>query len=263
MPTAVKTDPATGVAVVRPSVYYSLGSPHWKNMTRGPFAPYTYHYSKPGEGWKDGEMATMNMANWGGAGKWYSALMRLDVALGFGQYEQSVKVGVGKGVTTTFYLSEYNQADDKPKDKNQEIDFEFAGQTIVQTNVWKPGGKEEQFSFKYDKLEDSTGGWGFNVYRYRIDWEPATITWSVDVSGSGNSFVPIHSQDMASVGRYEESLCYVYISFWQGWTPDGSKFDGEDAKANCGESGACHQAFYFQPLKFTPSNSNTLVILAS
>jgi hypothetical protein len=68
----LKNDPARGVTVASPSVYYSLGSPHWINMTRGPFAPYPYHYSKPGEGWKDGEMATMNLANWGGKGTWYT-----------------------------------------------------------------------------------------------------------------------------------------------------------------------------------------------
>jgi beta-glucanase (GH16 family) len=99
------------------------------------------------------------------------------------------------------------------------------------------------------------------VYRYKIDWEPDAITWSVDLKESGNSYVPIHSQDMAQVSSYAESLCHVYISFWHGWTPDGSQFDGKNAKANCGEPGPCYQAFYFQPLKFTPSESNKLITL--
>jgi hypothetical protein len=27
---------------------------------------------------------------------------------------------------------------------------------------------------------ESTSGWGADVYRYKIDWEPRTVTWSVD-----------------------------------------------------------------------------------
>ena len=52
--------------------------------------------TRPGDGWNGGEMATMNMAKWGRGG-WYSARMVLSMALGFGQYEQSIKVGSGSG----------------------------------------------------------------------------------------------------------------------------------------------------------------------
>jgi hypothetical protein len=259
------------VTVAGQSVYYSLGSPAWTNLTEGPYAPFTYGYSPPGGGWAGGEMATMNMANWGGAGAWYSAKMRLGVALGFGQYEQSVKVGSGSGVTTTFYLSEFKQ------DKFQEIDFEFSGHCTagaspcgtqsVQTNVWWQGRQYPVVSPVWTgapphPLPDTTSGWGADVYRYRIDWEPGTVTWSVDRTGSGNGYVVIRTQDMATVGSYDESRCYPFISFWQGWTPDGSPFlDGADAPGTCGASGACYQAFYFQSLKFTPSANNRLVTL--
>jgi Glycosyl hydrolases family 16 len=275
MSTVLKSDPANGVSVVGKSVYYSLGSTHWQNLT-GTYAAATYSYSAPGpkSGWPDGEMATMNMANWGGEGKWYSAEMRLNVALGFGQYEQSIKVGAGSGLTTTFYLCE------KDKDQNQEIDFEFSGhcnnnQTPpcgtqgVWTNWWWKGNQHPNMTPLWvgtppKPLPDTTSRWGKSVYRYMIDWEPDTVTWSVDLTGTGNSYVAIRTQDMKAT-PYNESLCYVIISFWHGgWTPDNSPFlAGKDAPAKCGESGPCYQAFYFQSLKFTPSaKNNHLVTLA-
>ena len=126
MPVEIKSDPANGVAVAGKTVYYSLASPHWTNLNRSPFAPYTYHYSPRGGAWKDGEMATMNMANWNQR-DWNSPCLALKVALGYGWYEQSIKVGKGGGVTTAFYLSEYDQNQNEPRDQLQEIDFEFSG----------------------------------------------------------------------------------------------------------------------------------------
>jgi len=100
MPQLLKSDPANGVGVAAGSVFFSLGSTHWQNLTGGSYAAATFDYSPPGgKAWADGEMATMNMANWGGEGKWYSAKRRLNLALGYGTYEQSLKVGVGSGVT--------------------------------------------------------------------------------------------------------------------------------------------------------------------
>jgi hypothetical protein len=112
-------------------------------------------------------------------------------------------------------------------------------------------------------MPDTTSGWGTNVYRYMIDWEPDTITWSVDLTGSGNNYVTIRTQQMAEIGLYNESLCYAFISFWGYYSPRSDKFlDGEDATADCGASGRCYQAFFFQSLKFTPSANNRLVTLA-
>ena len=74
---------------------------------------------------------------------------------------------------------------------------------------------------------------------------------------------PTLTQDMATVGSYDESLCYPFIGFWKGWAPDGSPcLNGQDASGNCGASGPCYQAFYFQSLKFTPSANNRIVTLA-
>jgi hypothetical protein len=225
-------------------------------------------------------MATMNMADWGRKGEWYSAKMRLEKALGFGAYEQSIKVGKGSGVITTFYLSE------KDKDTLQEIDFEFVGHRYlpvkpgqpcgtesVWTNVWLNGQQFGETTPLWagdrpppGRMPDSTQDWGFSVYRYKIDWERNTVSWSVDRTGIGNSYEVIRKEDISKFG-YKEELCYPFISFWHdpnGWSPDGSPFlKGEDATGDCGASGKCYQAFYFQSLKFTPSSSNQITRLGS
>jgi len=279
----INTDPALGVTAKDGSVYYSLGSNLWTQLTSGPHAKDTYSYSpQGGPGWKDGEFATMNMAKWDT--NWYSAKMRLEKALGFGTYEQSIKVGKGSGVITAFYLSEHDV------DQIQEIDFEFSGHcnplsspdytcgtAFVQTNVWHNG---QQFPFP-DKLwvhdepqpppyPDSTQGWGFNVYRYKIDWGPNVVSWFVDRSGSGTNYKFLRSHDISKFD-YQEQLLFPFISFWvdvkdgvPGWSPDGSKFDfGQSATGDCGPSGKCYQAFFFQSLKFTPHKSNKITRIGS
>jgi hypothetical protein len=120
MPQVLKSDPANGVTVMGRSVFYSLNSTHWQNLTQHN-ASATYSYTPPIPANGNVEMATMNMAKFGTDNKFYSAKLRLGVALGFGQYEQSIKVGKGSGICTAFYLSQYD------KDQIQEIDFEMAG----------------------------------------------------------------------------------------------------------------------------------------
>jgi hypothetical protein len=287
----INTNPAQGITAVAGSAYFSLGSPLWIQRTEGPFAKYTYSYAPPGHGWDDGEMATMNMARWGNNPKdeWYSASMRLNMALGFGAYEQSLKVGKGSGVTTTFYLCEENAV------QLQEIDFEFSGHCYkpgehcdkpveqcdkpgehcgtasAWTNVWWKEKQHEEATLLWpvskppSPMPDTTQGWGKSVYRYKIDWERDVVKWSVDLTGTGNSYQVIRSQEMSAIGAdYDEGLCYPFISFWTGWTPDGSPFlKGEDATGKCGDSGACYQAFYFQSLKFTPSSRNQITRIGS
>jgi hypothetical protein len=270
----LKNDPEHGVGVAGGSVYFSLGSTHWQNLV-GWNPKATYNYSPPSPNNDNLEMATLNMAKFGTDGKFYSARLRLDVALGFGRYEQSIKVGKGQGICTAFYLSQ------KEKDQNQEIDFEFAGHCNkdakppcgtqgVWTNVWWGGKQYPNMTPLWvgtppTKLPDTTSGRGKGVYRYMIDWEPETVTWSVDLTGTGNSYVAIRTQAMAGIGRYDESLCQVFFGFWPGFSPgDGSEFqNGNDAETECDKYGRCYQAFLFQPLKFTPSaTNNRLVTLA-
>jgi hypothetical protein len=276
----INTDPALGVTVKDGSAYYSLGSSLWTQLTGGPHAKDTYSYSPPGSpGWKDGEFATMNMAKWDT--NWYSAKMRLEKALGFGTYEQSIKVGQGSGVITAFYLSQHDI------DQIQEIDFEFSGNctgdntpenpcgtACVQTNVWNNKKQDPQYPTKLwagnefpdrNHMPNNTQGWGFDVYRYKINWGPDLVQWFVDRTGRGNDYKFLREVDISLFG-YKEDLLFPFISFWwdekNGWSPDGSKFKyGEDAEGHCGASGKCYQAFFFQSLKFTPSQSNRITRL--
>jgi beta-glucanase (GH16 family) len=274
----INTDPALGVTVKDNTAYYSLGSNLWRQLTVGWFAKETWHYSPPGPppAWKDGEFATMNMRDWDKNHNWSSAKMRLEKALGFGTYEQSLRVGKGTGLVTTFYLSEYD------RDQHQEIDFEFSGNcnppsdpdhdkfcgtAMVQTNVWDPRGTNKQFPY-YNKLwsgkelppkplPDTTEGWGFDVYRYKIDWQPKTVQWSVDRTGKGTNYTFLREHDVSSFG-YKEELMYPFFSFWPGlgWSPDGSKFDPN-------QPDKLYQAFFFQALRFTPSASNKITRIGS
>ncbi len=270
----IATDLERGIKTAGQSVYYSLGSPDWENLTGGPYAQDTYTYfapDDPASRWPLGEYACMSMANWGNEDSWYSAQMRLNQALGFGTYEQSIKVGAGSGVTSTFYLNEFTGQ------QNQEIDFEFAGDqsegcdsSKCWTNVWSHGTAHSKCADLWGNgappvpPPDSTQGWGFDVYRYKIDWEPRMVRWSVDLTGSGNQYTLLRRQKMASIGPvYNEGDLYVFMSFWQGWTPDNSPFTGSPPAngCQCAGSGPCYQAYYFQSLKFTPSSHNTMIKL--
>jgi hypothetical protein len=67
---------------------------------------------------------------------------------------------------------------------------------------------------------------------------------------------------MANIGLYDEAL-HVFISFWAYYSPRGDAFlNGQDGSVDLGASGRGYQAFFFQPLKFTPSGHNTVVTLA-
>ncbi len=225
----------------------------------------------------------MNFVDWNQDGNWSSAKMRLKKALGYGDYELSIKVGKGSGVTTTFYLSE------RDRDQYHEIDLEFSGHctlpntpenpcgtACVQTNVWQD---TKQFPVYPTKLwsggfpppvplPDNTQGWGFTVYRYKITWDQEQVSWWVDCF-TGNGYILLRSHDISKFGY--PTLLYPFISFWTGWTPDGSPFlNGQDATAKFklpvnkygnAVDAPCYQAFYFQSLKFTPSKANKITKL--
>jgi hypothetical protein len=280
----INTDPAQGITVKGNSAYFSLGSPLWEQLNHvfeGKPTDYTWLYNDATG--HSIEWAIANMADWNSDGNWSSAKMRLKLPLGYGRYEQSIKVAKGPGMTTTFYLCE------KDRDQIQEIDFEFtgnpdprkgqrAGNEWVWTNIYYPG-----FASGDGKITDlwteggprpgyvdSTQGW-FSPepypYRYAIDWGPKTVSWYVDRTGSGNSFecirtFPIKGQD--------EALCHVFFSFWPrhspdaNWCPDGSEFDPNGApknKVTVKEKNKvydAYQSFFFQPLSFTPGPDNKI-----
>src|SRR5688500_1329546 len=72
------------------------------------------------------------------------------------------------------------------------------------------------------------------------------VSWSVDLTGTGNSYQVIRSQDMSVVGAYNEALCYPFISFWQGWTPDGPGCSAAQSHEAC----ECGSKDDFDPVHF-------------
>src|SRR5262249_27546523 len=216
-------------------------------------AAATYHYSPPMSQNGNVEMATMNMGKFGTDGRYYSAKMRLNIALGFGRYEQSIKVGKGSGICTTFYLSQHDV------DKVQEIAFEMSGlcqpeqkpcgtQSVL-TCVWYP--PQTQITIPDTKLwvgdtvpnpiPDTTGGWGLNVYRYMFDWDLEVLTWSVDRTGSGNNYTRIRTESMKDRG-YDQSKLHVFMSFWAYYSPRGDAFlEGRDGTVDFREAGCGYQ----------------------
>ena len=253
-------------------VEFDLKSPHWLMLTGG-----DGHYLD-----FDGDRMTMNMAKWNGT-DWWSAERVLHRALGFGKYELSFQVGKGSGLVTTFYLSELvpdtekdpskrNPSGFKPNPAIQEIDFEMSGHcnnpkdahhcrtTSAWTNVFWHGNQnaDNTLLLPRDKNPDSTA----QMYKYMIDWQRGKVDWHVD---TGSGYQRIRSQDSNQtnhLGDYCESECYIFISFWHGDWMD-SKFDGNDATANCGQAGKCYQAVYSGPLRFTPSKDNQVTRLGS
>jgi hypothetical protein len=134
---------------------------------------------------------------------------------------------------------------------------------IYPTKLWSGGSPPPS------PLPDNTQGWGFSVYRYKITWDRDQVSWFVDTDGTGNGYAFLRSQDISKFGY--PTLLYPFISFWTGWTPDGSPFlNGQDATAKFklpvnkygnAVAAPCYQAFYFQSLKFTPSKANTITKL--
>ena len=283
----LRTDPALGITVSAKTAWISLASPKWEQRAKGWFKDLTLDYKGAGQPWQDVEWAMMHMVDWDGNGHWSSAQRRLDMALGFGRYVLSIKVGTGtppgsgSGLTTTFYLC---GKDAIGPQGGQEIDLEFSGHhpngtSWVWTNIWH---NKQQYGERTNlwsgappnPLPNSTqgcwppeGGDPRNVYRYMIDWEPKTVTWWVNRVGHGDNYEKIRTQDVRDF-QYREDQCYVFISFWNsqegGWSPDGSQFDPSSAQDQItvkGKSVPCFNAFYFQSLEFTPGPENKITRL--
>lgn len=272
----INTDPANGIYVVNGAVEFALNSPLWKTITGGP--PHWDFCQAGMSECPNADRLRMNMAQWDPKKRevWYSAQLVLYKALGFGTYELSIEVAQGKGVATTFYLSEVEidpkePSGLKPKDHNQEIDFELGtdcGEPPIHhpdkcsaakawTNIWWAGAQYQQNTpLKPDlPLPDTTA----NIYRYKIDWRQDGVVWYVD-TGSVAGYVPIRGP--VSKGKYIESKCYPFISFWAPADFLGSVFTGKDTTAVC-DTKPCYQAFYFGRLRFTPAVGNTLTCIGS
>jgi hypothetical protein len=138
--------------------YFSLGSNLWKQLTGGSGGKtWSFEGTKD---WPWKEHAKMILAEWEPKA-WYSAQMRLEMALGYGLYRQTIQVGKGSGLCTTFYLCERDTT------HVHEIDFEFSGHcypptrekpycgtATVWTNVFPPdhGETTKLWSYTWSRL---------------------------------------------------------------------------------------------------------------
>jgi hypothetical protein len=255
----INTDPNLGITAMDGRAYFSLGSSLWSQLTGG-HGKETYTYSPPGQPWPSGEMGTMTLKKWDD--DWYSAKLRLERALGFGTYEQSITVGKGAGMTTTFYLCEHDRDGGKGA---QEIDFEFSGNCnpqqnpcgtqFVHTNVWRNSGQSYQHNKLWSgnpphPLPDSTAHREDKAYRYKLVWEPDHVEWFVDRRDRGTGYESLRRHNMSQFG-YREDLLYPFISFWKGWSPDDSPFCPATPDT-------VFQAYYYESLAFTPSKNNRI-----
>jgi Glycosyl hydrolases family 16 len=271
-PWTINSDPAQGVFVdlKSGSVEFALNDNLWIELTGGPYAGAVSNFCPASQCKQD--LLTMNMANWGNQDAWYSSSRALKKALGFGTYEQSIKVGAGKGLITTFYLSELGD-NGKPVDQMQEIDFELSGYcndpgnahkcgtASAWTNVWWE--KQQKAEWTLLKPQVPTPNTSTHVYRYKIDWQPSRVVWWVD-TGAGYVLIRTFTQNddpNIKINKYVESKCNIFISFWHADFLGSNCSPPEGATGDCGASGKCYQAFYFGPLRFTPSPENTITRL--
>jgi len=99
-------------------------------------------------------------------------------------------------------------------DSKDEIDFEFVGVELesAQTNFYSQGVPVYTNGGNTTGLSDVHA----NMHDYEIDWQPDTITWSID----GNMVRTLNREDTwnATANRYffPQTPCQVQLSLWPG-----------------------------------------------
>ena len=130
----------------------------------------------------------------------------------YGKVTGVFSTSAGAGVVTAFILL---------SDVKDEIDFEFVGVelTTAQTNFYNQGVTN------YNNGDNSTGlsDVHANMHTYEFDWQPDTITWSID----GNSVRTLNREDTwnATANRYSfpQTPARLQLSLW----PAGLSTNGE------------------------------------
>jgi beta-glucanase (GH16 family) len=130
----------------------------------------------------------------------------------YGKITAKFTTSAGAGVITAFILL---------SDVKDEIDFEFVGVelTSAQTNFYNQGVTN------YNNGENQTGLADIHttLHTYEIDWQPDSITWSID----GNSIRTLNREDTwnATANRfsYPQTPARVQLSLW----PAGLPTNGE------------------------------------
>ena len=130
----------------------------------------------------------------------------------YGKVSARMKTSAGQGVVTAFILL---------ADSKDEIDFEFVGVSLhqAQTNYYNQGVTN------YDNGGNTTTDSDVhqNYHLYEFDWNPNTITWSVD----GNQVRTLNREDTwnGTANRYTfpQTPARVQLSLW----PAGLSTNGE------------------------------------
>ncbi|KEF56760.1 murein transglycosylase [Exophiala aquamarina CBS 119918] len=126
----------------------------------------------------------------------------------YGKTTARFSTGAGAGVVTAFILL---------GDSKDEIDFEFVGVelTSAQTNFYSQG------ITNYDNGGNTTGlsDVNKNMHEYEIDWQPDTITWSID--GKVVRTLDRDTTWNATANRYSfpQTPSRVQLSLWPGGLP--------------------------------------------
>ncbi|KAK6386942.1 putative glycosidase CRH2 [Exophiala oligosperma] len=130
----------------------------------------------------------------------------------YGKVGARLSTAAGAGVVTAFILL---------GDSKDEIDFEFVGVELesAQTNFYSQGVTDYHNGGNTTGLTDVHA----NMHDYEIDWQPDTITWSID----GKVVRTLNREDTwnATANRYSypQTPCRVQLSLW----PGGLSTNGE------------------------------------
>jgi beta-glucanase (GH16 family) len=130
----------------------------------------------------------------------------------YGKVTGVFSTSAGAGVVTAFILL---------SDVKDEIDFEFVGVELssAQTNFYNQGVTN------YNNGDNSTGLSDVhqNMHTYEIDWQPDSITWSID----GNSIRTLNRDDTwnATANRYSfpQTPARLQLSLWPAGLPSNGQ----------------------------------------
>ncbi|OAP56227.1 hypothetical protein AYL99_09406 [Fonsecaea erecta] len=130
----------------------------------------------------------------------------------YGKVNARFATSAGAGVVTAFILL---------GNSKDEIDFEFVGTqlTSAQTNFYSQGVPVYTNGGNTTGLSDVHA----NFHDYEIDWQPDSITWSID----GNAVRTLNREDTwnATANRYyyPQTPCQVQLSLWPGGLPSNGE----------------------------------------
>lgn len=129
----------------------------------------------------------------------------------YGTITARLKTGGWKGIVTAFITM---------SDVKDEIDWEFAGDHTNEGEsnyFWQGDIPKEHNGGKHGELSDTRS----NYHDYTIDWQPDTLTWSID----GNVVRTVRRQDtiVNGITRFPTTPSRVQLSIWPAGIPGTSQ----------------------------------------